>query len=49
MLSQLTSEELTEWQAYFKVKEKVRKDAEDDAKLKARNDAKATRGFFKKR
>ena len=48
MLATITSEELTEWQAYFKVKGTLQKDAESDAKLKASNEANAKKGFFRK-
>lgn len=36
MLGEVTSEELTEWQAYFKVKEKFYVEQEKQAKAKAK-------------
>jgi len=46
MLGEMTSLEVTEWQAYFILKDQRRKDEERDAKMKSQAERK--KGGFKK-
>ena len=46
MLEQLTSREISEWLAYFEIKERRAKDRDRDAKMKAKTEAK--KGGFKR-